>query len=226
MIALLVPFAFLVGCGAQNPIGEETVRVDKVRRAGFLSDYSILRKGGEGEASLVYWNRNVDLSTYDKMMIDPVTIWLAPDSDLKKVSPKERSKLADEFHSALVEELGKQFELVDEAGPGTMRLRVGLTDAEKSSPTLDTISTYIPQVRLIQSITSIASDTAGFVGEASTEAELRDASTGTLLAAGVDRRAGTKAIADGTFSSWNDARAAFEAWAKQFGANIGKKRAK
>jgi len=135
-----------------------------------------------------------------------------------------RQQLANEFHAAIVKALSKDFAIVKELAPGTMRVRVALTDAKESNPTLDTISTYIPQARMLQTIATMGSDTAGFVGEASAEGEVRDALTGALLAAGVDRRAGTKALGGGTFDSWDDVRQAFEAWSKQFSANLRKRR--
>ena len=214
----------LAGCAGQSPTGESTVRVESVTKSGFLEDYSILRKGGEGEASLVYWSQTANFAAYDKVVIDPVTVWLGPNSSLKNVSPKVRQRLANEFHAAIVKELSKDFGVVKELVPGTMRVRVALTDAKESNPTLDTISTYIPQARMLQTVATMGSDTAGFVGEASAEGEVRDALTGALLAAGVDRRAGTKALGDGTFDSWDDARQAFEAWSKQFSANLRKRR--
>ncbi|MCZ6678103.1 MAG: DUF3313 domain-containing protein [Candidatus Poribacteria bacterium] len=213
----------LVSCASQSPMGESTVRVDEVKKSGFLEDYSILKQGGEGEASLVYWDQNTNFSAYDKVIVDPVTVWLGAGSNLNNVSPKERQQLANEFHAAIVKKLGEDYRIVKEAGPGTMRVRVALTDAQESNPTLDTISTYIPQARLLQTIVTMGSDTAGFVGEASAEGEVRDAETGALLAAGVDRRAGTKSLGDGTFDSWDDARKAFEAWADQFSANLKKR---
>ncbi len=135
-----------------------------------------------------------------------------------------RQQLANEFHAAIVKELSKDFGVVKELAPETMRVRVALTDAKESNPTLDTISTYIPQARMLQTVATMGSDTAGFVGEASAEGEVRDALTGALLAAGVDRRAGTKSLEDSSFDSWDDARRAFEAWAKQFSTNLRKRR--
>ena len=214
----------LAGCAGQSPTGESTVRVESVKKSGFLEDYSILRKGGEGEASLVYWSQTANFAAYDKVIIDPVTVWLGPNSSLKNVAPKVRQQLANEFHAAIVKELSKDFGVVKELAPGTMRVRVALSDAKESNPTLDTISTYIPQARMLQTLATMGSDTAGFVGEASAEGEVRDALTGALLAAGVDRRAGTKALGDSSFDSWDDARRAFEAWAKQFSANLRKRR--
>ena len=221
---LLLAVAPLAACESQSPVSDPTVKVEGVTPSGFLEDYSILRQGGEGEASLVYWNSYASFAGYNKVVVDPVTIWLASGSRLKDVAPAERQQLANEFHSALVEELARDFDVVNEPGPQTLRVRIALTDAVASEPTLDTISTYIPQARLLQTVLTMDSDTAGFVGEASAEGEVRDSETGVLLAAGVDRRAGTKAIGDDTFDSWGDARRAFDAWAEQFSDNLRKRR--
>jgi len=214
----------LISCAGQNPVGEATTQVESVKQSGFLDDYSKLSKGGKGEAALVYWNPTAKLSSYKSVVVDPVTIWLGAGSNLKKVPVKERQALANEFHSAIVKSLEKDYVITNTAGPDTMRVRVALTDAQASSPGLDTISTYIPQARLLQTVATVGSDTAGFVGEASAEAEVRDMQTGALLAAGVDRRAGTKALGDSTFDSWGDVREAFNAWSKQFSKNLAKRR--
>lgn len=221
---LTIALAMLAGCAGQNPVGEATTKVGNVKKSGFLEDYSILSKGGKEEATLVYWNSKAKFASYSKVIVDPVTVWLGAGSGLKKVSVKERQQLANEFHSAIVTQLKKDYKIVKTPGPGTMRVRVALTDAKASSPTMDTISTYIPQARLIQSVASVGSETAGFVGEASAEAEVRDTQTGVLLAAGVDRRAGTKSLGDSTFDSWGDVREAFKKWVTQFSKNLAKAR--
>ncbi len=164
--------AMLAGCA-----GEPTKKIVDVKTSGFLDDYSILRQGSEGEAALVYWDENANLSAYNKIIIDPVTIWLAEGSALNGVSPEERTQLANEFHAAVHQALSEDFQSVDQPGPGTMRVRIALTDAQKSNPTMDTISTYIPQARLISTIATLGSDTAAFVGEASAEGEVRDTQT-------------------------------------------------
>ena len=217
----------VAGCAGQNPVGAPTTRVEvapeEVMKTGFLKDYSILQKGGEGEANLVYWNPTADFSGYHSVIIDPVTVWLGSGSDFNKVPPAERQELANAFYSAAVKKLAEDYKIVSSAGPGVMHLRIALTDAQASNPALDTISTYIPQARVLQTVVTLGADTAGFVGEASAEAEVRDSVTGTLLVAGVDRRAGTKSLGSGTVSSWGDARKAFEAWAAQFSGNLKKR---
>ena len=221
LLAAGVALALLGGCAS-----EPTEKVKTVGMSGFLSDYSLLAPGGEDEAALVYWNPQADFAAYDKIWLEPVTLWLGPDSGLKDASPEDRQRLADAFYKAMQEKLSEDFDLVTGPEPGAMRVRIALTDAESSNPTLDTLSTYVPQARLLSTAASFAlgSDTAAFVGDASAEAEVRDAQTGTLLAAGVDRRAGTKSIGDGTFDKWGDAYRAFDHWAEQFSANLHKRR--
>lgn len=211
---------FLGACESQRVIGDSTVRVDGATASGFLSDYSNLRPGRDGQASLVYWNPDADFGVYDALIIEPVTIWLGDDSPMNDVSAEERQKLADEFYAAIVKALEPDYRITNQASPRTMRIRVALTDAQESWPVMDTISTYVPQARLLQSVVSLASDTAGFVGEASAEAEVLDSMTGDVLVAGIDRRAGTKSVDAGTFSAWGDVRRAFDAWSTQFANNM------
>lgn len=224
-IAAAAVFLVVTGCAGNNPVGESTTQVREVQPAGFLGEtYALLREGRKGEATLVYWNENVDFSSYTKAIVDPVTIWAGENFDVEDIDPEERQQLANEFHAALVAEISQVLEITNAAGPDTLRIRVALTDAQDSSPVLDTISTYVPQARLVQTVLTLGSDTAGFVGEASAEGVVYDTLTNEILAAGVDRRAGTKALGDDTFSGWADVRRAFEAWSVQFVRNLRERR--
>ncbi len=211
-----VMLAALAGCetASTTTVGES------VRSSGFLSDYSMLRRGEEGQAISVYWSDTADFSSYDKMLIEPVTIWTTPDTELSEVPADERQELANAFHEALQETLKEDFEIVQVPGPNTIRLRVALTEAVASNPVLDTVSTYVPQARLVSTVLTLGSDTKAFVGQARAEGEARDALTGELLAAGIDQRAGTKALGDDTLDSWGDVRKAFEVWAERFRENL------
>jgi hypothetical protein len=224
-LATVLCLAFLVsGCASLDLFGDSTASVDEIQPSGFLEDYSILRAGGEDEAALIYRNPAADFSRYEAVFIEPVTVWLGDNSALNDVDPIERQKLADEFYAEIVKTLQDDYVITAQPGPGTMRIRVALTDAQASRPVLDVVSTYVPQARLLASVATLGSDTAAFVGQASAEAEVRDAETGVLLIAGVDRRAGTKALGDSSFDAWEDVRRAFRAWTTQFANNLRRQR--
>jgi hypothetical protein len=130
--------ALLSGCAA-------TQQARNVEASGFLGDdYALLREGAEGEALLVYRKPDADWAAYDKIKLDPVTIWVGEGSAFEDFSEPDRQALADAFYGLLSEELAKDYALVDALGPDVLHVQVAMSDAEKSYPVLDTISSVAP----------------------------------------------------------------------------------
>ena len=98
-----------------------------VEISGFLGDYSQLREGGEGEAELVYVKRGINWKRYDKLLIDPVTIWASGSDSLASVPEEDRQLLADYLDESLRHSLGQDYRLVHREEPDTLRLRVAIT---------------------------------------------------------------------------------------------------
>lgn len=206
LITLTITLSFL-GCA-------ETQQTRSVGQSGFLRDhYYLLHEGAEGEALLIYKNPNVNWTAYHKVMVDPVTIWLGNDSKLKEVSPEIRQRLANDLWAKVVEALADDYESVHHPEPGVMRVQVAITEAEASNPALDTVSSVVPQLRLLTGAKGvIAGGKPGFAGQASIAGKITDAQTGELLLAAVDQRAGTKSVSGATYS-WNDVELAYTYWA-------------
>ena len=193
----------------------KTQQMHEPLKTGFLGDYSMLRPGQEGEALLVYKNPKVDWKSYDKAMVDSVTIWRDKDSPLKEEWKADLQRLADYFWDKVVKALMPNYKIVNKPGPGVMRVTVAITEAEASNPTMDTISSVLPPARLLTGAKGVVGEgKPGFAGAASVEAKITDAQTGELLMAGVDRRAGTKSLS-GSTNSWSDVEEAYQYWAKK-----------
>jgi hypothetical protein len=173
-------------------------------------------EGAEGEALLVYRKPDADWAAYDKIKLDPVTIWTGEGSAFEDFSEPDRQTLADTFYSLLSEELAKDYELVDALGPGVLHVQVAMTDAETSYAALDTISSVVPQALVLSQAKGLITGKPGFVGEASAEAKVTDGQTGELLVAAVDRRVGGKSVTGAPIDSWDDVRKAYQYWAQQF----------
>jgi hypothetical protein len=76
------------------------------------NDYSLLTPPAEGsdqKAVLRYVNPNAIWSSYNKIMIAPVTFWAADDS---KVSAADQQTLCNYTYNKFVKDLGKNFALV------------------------------------------------------------------------------------------------------------------
>ncbi len=182
--------------------------------SGFLgSDYSLLQPPAEGsgqKAMLAYTNPNGNFSSYNKIMIAPVTYWADADS---KVSAEDQQKLCNYFYNVLQQDFSKNFTIVNEPGPGVAKLSVALSDATAATPGLRSVSVLVPQARALSLIKMAATGTYAFVGSATGEAKLTDSVSGQLLAAWADQRMGGASIKNVDVFQWGDAENAMDYWA-------------
>lgn len=207
MVPVLILMVSLSGCAS-------TQQARSVEQSGFLEDYSILKEGKSDETLLVYKNPQADWKKYQKIILDPVTVWVGKDSQLSDVSAEDRQRMADLFWVKLHEALKTDYEIVQSPGPDVLRIQAAITEAETSNPVLDTVSSIVPQLRVLTGVKGVATGVSGFTGSASVEMKITDSSDKTLLAAAVDRRGGTKNLS-GLTNSWNDVEESFRYWAEK-----------
>lgn len=231
-MARLVKLASCVSAGcvlllASGAVVSATTEQQRgVTESGFLKDYSILRPGAEGEAAFRYVNPNARFSAYDKVLVEPVTLWAASKDSLKDIDEADRSMILDYLHTALVRRLGEKMSIVNEAGPGVLRIRAAITEADKAPAVMSTVSTVMPMMWAASNLKKIAVGTQSFVGKAGGEIEITDSVTGELLAAAVDRRSGTKSLERIGGGSWDDFRNACDVWAQMLANRLAAERAK
>ena len=204
------------GCAA-------TQEAKSVEKSGFLGDYSMLKEGqrstikegSEDRALWIYKNPAADWRKYTKIQLDPVTVWVnQKDSQLKDVSVEDRQRLAALLWSKLDESLRKDYQMAYEPGPDVIRIQAAITEAESSNAVLDTVTSVIPQTRLLSGMVSLGRGVSLFTGSSSVELKITESETGTLLVAAVDRRGGTKSLR-GVTHSWNDVEEAYRFWAEK-----------
>ena len=185
-------------------------------KAGFLDDYSVLEENPGSGARLRYMRAGVDWKSYDKMLLDPVQFWRG--ADVKAgLDEAEKQGLANYFHATFYERMSRDYEMVSLPQPGTMRVLVAFTRLSDRNVTLDTVSTYVPQMRLLSEIKTVFTGKPSFVGEAAFEGKITDAHTGELLAAAVDKRVGGKSIKN--MDDWADVKNAIDYWVESFAYN-------
>ena len=181
---------------------------------GFLgNDYSLLTPPAEGsdqKAMLRYVNPSANWGSYNKIMIAPVTFWANDDS---KVSAADQQALCDYAYNVFVQDLGKNFVIVDQPGPGVLKLSAALTDATSAVPVLRSVSVIVPQARALSLIKMAATGTYAFVGSAQGALKVNDSTSGELLAAAVDKRVGGTSVKNVIVFQWGDAENAIKYWA-------------
>lgn len=203
--SLCTALLLLSGCAAGG--------MQEVKPSGFLGDYSQMHNGGGDRAALYYFKPGLNLKPYNRLMFERVVVMLSDDAEYRAVDPDTLKELADYYQQAILAAVRDGYEIVDQPGPGVLRVRVAITGLKPSRPVSNTLSTIIPVGMVVAGATKAVSGENLGTGEAATEFELLDAQSGERLAAAVDRRQGGKMVFRG---KWEDTREAFDFWAQRF----------
>ena len=133
------------------------------------------------------------------MIVDPVVWTTIPDSH-PDLDGDDRAELIEDFEGYLRDRFGDRYELVDKAGPATLRVRASLSDADPQWP----LSNVIGLILLMPW------DMGGIAGEV----ELVDAVSGERLVAFAAHRDGTPFLIFEAFTRFGQARHGMQKWTK------------
>lgn len=209
-VCIIILALGLAACQAPKSMHEAQVPT------GFLGPEAAakLKPGGPDQPAWIYINPKADWGSYSKMVLDPVTFWRKPGSKTDAPSLQDRQKLVNYFYGVIRASMGQYLTTVNQAGPGTLRVRVAITKAEPSVMALDVISSVMPQAVAASTIKDVFTGKPAFVGEAAIACTVRDGRTDELLAAWVADRVGGKRLDKAQLSSWGDVEQAMRFWAQ------------
>ena len=196
-ILIVLIFCGVLACGTENI----------PKKSGFLQDYSKLTKTPhkDAEGAYSYFNPERPLSQYSKFIVLPVQTRLVQSARAPYSSPsdpyinkEDLQKLADYFYFNLVKELNNSnYDVVHEPGPGTLILKVAITNLEPAHP----IRRMKPTLTKSQ-----------IWGGASAEAELVDALTGEIIVAVIDYQRGRRYD---KITQYGNVKDVIERWSKR-----------
>ena len=169
--------------------------------------YAMMEDGNreELEAAKRYLEKDVDWRKYNKILLDPIVFFTGQKMEDEGISQEETQRIIDYFFNKLHKSIedSPNLEIAYAPAPDTLRMQFAVVDLGESHVTMGAISTYIPQIGLITSVATIASDKPAFVGQMGVEFKMTDSFTGKVVAAGMDKRYGGKKLGKGT-DSWKD----------------------
>jgi Protein of unknown function (DUF3313) len=207
-VALIVVFLAVTGCA-------RTYQARHVETTDFLlDDYSLLKEGQEDDALLSYWKKGVNWAAYKKIILEPVIIKKTKASELNEMTHADGYRLRELLDYRMQEALKKGFKLVNKPGADTLVVQFAITDVEASTVLFDTFSSVYPSARALSGLKRLVTGTESFVGKASIEGKIIDSTTGDLLMASADARAGGKTLV-GSSNEWDDIEQAYKYWASQ-----------
>jgi hypothetical protein len=190
-IRTLAVFAIAIAVAAPVAAFSADKLVKKEQYSGFLKDYSQLKeeKDAKGEKVMRYLSPKLTSGAYSKVMIDRVDFYPAPRPD-KSVDSATLHQISDYYDKALRQKIGAKTTVVDQAGPGVVRMRVAITAVTSETAALKAYQ-YIPIALIVQGAKSAAGARAKNA-ELYTELEVLDSQTGERIGAVVKKGIGTE----------------------------------
>lgn len=201
--------ALLAGCAATKS-GDAA----DIRYSGYLSSYSGLTATGDSDyAAFRYIKPNVDLASYNAILVEKPEARMSAEATAS-IGAEDMAYVLGAFDESLRAAIGKKFTMTDTPGPGVLRLRSCLTDADSAIGVLTPFSRIVPVGLVISTAKKVTTGTAVNVGKATAEMEVLDSESGEQFGAAVDRRIGT-GVARNVLSNWADVKSVFDVWAER-----------
>ena len=191
-----------------------TEQARNVQLLGLMNDSQFVPQTDHGDGgSQGYRHPTVNWSAYNKVLLEPVTIGEGLLSKLRIQERRDLLLLAGSFEDELHLKLSKDYNMVKRPMAGTLLIQVAITHLEERS-TMPAI--WANMARELQAVAMVytLSGKPPFAGEVTAEFTIRDAQTGELLVAGIDRRVGRQdRFVDGkVLCPWSDVKHSLQFW--------------
>ena len=194
--------------------GKQKSKAEGPPPSGFLGDYSGLEPHPKQDHLLVYRKAPGVLEPYRRFLIDKPVVMFHPEARGAEIDPEELDMLAGALREAVVEALEKDgaYEVVEQPGPGVLRLRAAITDVDPVKPGKNVApkaAGMAAGVGLLVPRTDL--------GRAAIEVEMLDSRTDERLVAVAASKKGRRYFSTIKGAKrWGDVKAAFKSWAKLF----------
>lgn len=192
-----------------------TEQARNVQLLGFMTDSQFVpQTDHEDGGSQGYRHPTVNWSAYNTILLEPVTIREGLLSKLRVQERRDLLLLAGSFEDELHLKLSKDYNMVERPMAGTLLIQVAITHLEERSTVPAIWANVARELQAVATVYTFAGKPP-FAGEVTAEFTIRDAQTGELLAAGIDRRVGRQdRFVDGkVLSPWSDVKHSLEFWA-------------
>ncbi len=199
--------AFILALFLQQPIASASEFIDNMPQVSPDPD----RPG-----AMIWEKPGVDRAAYTRVMMEPITIFISPDSEYKGLNPDELKTLADTFRETVTRTLEPEIPVVNQAGPGVMYMRAALTDVDVAKKKRGLLG-YTP----IGFVAGVAKEAVAgpsvTLKNASLEIEMLDSVSGERLGVLVDKA--PKSAGDDHLS-WDSISKTFQYYADRFKARM------
>lgn len=228
--------ACLLGACATGPAGNGSEPNEVPVYQKFVSEPSRLQPVASAPGALSWQAAETNAGNYRSVALEHVRVRIAAGSEAESVDPADLKRLADQFHHAIAKALGNEYPLVDKVGPDVLQIRIVIYDLEPTSAATSAVVMFTPDPPLPEGSAGTrvmgGKGASPYLGHSGIAVQFLDGHSGHLIGEYVNPRFGREyavdstrasftAMAEGvsnygkTFTTWDAAGQAFDAWAKQ-----------
>lgn len=181
----------------------------------FIVDMPPLANDAERAGAMIWTKPGMNRAAYTKVMIEPISIFISPDSESKDLDANELKALADGFNETLIKTLEPEIAVLNKAGPGVLYMRAALTNVKLAQKKRGLLS-YTP-IGLVANAVSDSPGSRLSLKDATLEVEMLDAATGERLGVLIDK---ASTAAGGETPSWDAINRTLVFYAERFKARM------
>ncbi|WP_297836318.1 DUF3313 domain-containing protein [Pseudomonas sp.] len=134
------------------------------------------------------YKANADWNKYSAVILEPVTLYQAPDNQFGDLTQADRQTLTQYMQRQFSERLQERFKLTRVAALNALRVKLTLTGAQTTTPFLGTFTRFDLAGGPYNIVQSIRGKEGSFTGSVSYAVEIYDASNNRLLNAYVTKQ--------------------------------------
>lgn len=199
---IILPLAFaavLGACASPDPVPYRDIP-----SASYLQPSS-------GDRRVPYrYQTGVDWRQYSKAIVEPVQIYQGVDGQLGDISPEDRMALALYMHDQFSIQLARRFQLTNNPGHGTLRIKLTLTGAATTTPVLGPLSRFDIAGGLYNGVQSVRGGEGTLTGSVTYVVDIYDALNNRLLHSQITKQYPNSMNVGAAFGSLSAARTGIE----------------
>jgi len=168
-----------------------------------------------------FWNKpGVEFKKYDKILLEDIEIFLAPDSKYTGINADQMKALSDSMRAVMIAALEPDYPVVSKSGPGVLVARIAITNVYLDKPK-HKLGQYSPIGLLASGVKKIAGKPKNFsIKNASVEAEMFDFDIGERVAVRADTSPLRSLNEDPEELTWEAIEESLKVYGKRFRARV------
>lgn len=182
----------------------------------FIENMPELTQDPDRPGAMIWQKPGVDRAAYTKVMIEPVTVFISPDSEYKGLNADDLKALADGFRETVTKTLEPEIPVVNQGGAGVMYIRAALTNVKVAKKKRGLLG-YTPIGFVAGTVKEAAAGPSLSLQDAVLEIETYDPVSGERLGVLVDK---APKAADEKDMSWDSIDKTLTYYATRFKARM------